>query len=188
MIIFSSKCAPGFQITLRCARFGGSGRFWKHGADSKCNLQAANHQRTVWNIWLLLSGCVSATLVMWSADDCRVRLIFQQSLEESKIHCSITDLLDWSRRFIMTNWTSIAVLTSRHYYYYFYFFILPIHVCNFLNTMKWNEMKWNEMKWNEMKWNLLVHIPQITKDFMAYYKKKITCLWRGLLKSVACKL
>ena len=47
MIIFSSKCAPGFQITLRRARFGGSGRFWKRGADSKCNLQAANRQRTV---------------------------------------------------------------------------------------------------------------------------------------------
>ena len=35
----------------------------------------------------------------------------------------------------------------------------------------YDEWLWNEMKWNEMKWNLLVHIPQITKDFMAYYKK-----------------
>ena len=26
------------------------------------------------------------------------------------------------------------------------------------------------MKWNEMKF-IIVHIPQITKDFMAYYKK-----------------
>ena len=26
------------------------------------------------------------------------------------------------------------------------------------------------MKWNEMKWNLLVHIPQITKNYMANHK------------------
>ena len=32
------------------------------------------------------------------------------------------------------------------------------------------EEKWNEMKWNEMKWNLLVHIPQITKNYMANHK------------------
>ena len=58
------------------------------------------------------------------------------------------------------------------------------------NEMKWNEMKWkwNEMKWNEkMKWNLLVHIHKLQR-ISWHIIKKITCLWRGLLKSVACKL